>query len=57
MSELVRVGENTQSSPPGPKYRSGKSVSIFDRETEANLKIVSINAVSIPRTRTVACAS
>ena len=30
-----------------------KSVSIFLRETEANVKMVYINAVSIPRSRTV----
>ena len=29
------------------------SASIFDRETEANSKMVSINSVSIPQTRTV----
>ena len=49
MSELVRGGKTHCQGHQDPS----RSVSIFDRETEANSKMVSINAVSIPRTRTV----
>ena len=48
-SELVTVGKTHCQDHQDPS----KSVSIFDRETEANLKMVSINSVSIPRSRTV----
>ena len=49
MSELVTVGKTHCQDHQDPS----KSVSIFDRETEANLKMVTINSVSIPRSRTV----
>ena len=49
MSELVTVGKTHCQGHQDPS----KSVSIFDRETEANLKMVSIGSVSIPRNRTV----
>ena len=49
MSELARAGKTPCQGHQDPS----KSVSIFDRETEANSKMVSINAVSIPRSRTV----
>ena len=49
MSELVTVGKTHWQGRQDPS----KSVSIFDRETEANLKMVSMNPVSIPCSRTV----
>ena len=49
MSELARAGKTPCQGHQDPS----KSVSIFDRETEANLKMLSINAFPIPRTRTV----
>ena len=51
MSELARAGKTPCQGHQDPS----KSVSIFDRETEANLKMVSINPVSFPRSRTVIC--
>ena len=48
-SELVTVGKTHCQDHQDPS----KSVSIFDRETEANFKVVSMGPVSIPRIRTV----
>ena len=49
MSELVRVSKTRCQGHQDPS----RSVSIFDREIEANVKMVSIGSVSIPRSRTV----
>ena len=49
MSELVTVGKTHCQGHQDPS----KSVFIFDRETEANVKMISIYAVSIPRNRTL----
>ena len=49
MNELVRVGKTHCQGHQDPD----KSVSIFDRETEANSKMASIKSGYIPRTRTV----
>ena len=52
--ELASQGrQNTLARPPGPDQDPSKSVPIFLRGTGANLKMVPIYRVPIPRNRTV----